>query len=59
MAARHRDRSVAVFGSGASLMDLVRLQDDLEALLGCNVDVVSVGGLKERDEQIRREAVAV
>lgn len=40
-------------------MDLVRLQDDLEALLGCNVDVVSVGGLKERDEQIRREAVAV
>ena len=47
------------FAPGASLMDLVRLQDHLEALLGCRVDVVSVGGLKDRDEHIRREAVAV
>lgn len=47
------------FTPGASLMDLVRLQDELEALLGCRVDVVSVGGLKGRDEHIRREAVAV
>jgi predicted nucleotidyltransferase len=47
------------FTPGASLMDLVRLQDELEALLGCRVDVVSVGGLKDRDEHIRREAVAV
>ena len=47
------------FAPAASLMDLVRLQDELEALLGCRVDVVSVGGLKDRDEHIRREAVAV
>jgi predicted nucleotidyltransferase len=40
-------------------MDLVRLTDDLEALLGCRVDVVSVGGLTDLDEHIRREAVAV
>ena len=47
------------FDPGASLMDLVRLTDDLEALLDCRVVVVSVGGLKDRDEHIRREAVAV
>lgn len=47
------------FAPGASLMDLVRLQDELEALLGCGVDVVSVGGLKDRDKHIRREAVLV
>jgi predicted nucleotidyltransferase len=47
------------FTSGASLMDLVRLQLELEALLGSRVDVVSVGGLKGSDEHIRREAVAV
>jgi predicted nucleotidyltransferase len=47
------------FEAGASLLNLMSLQDDLEALLGCNVDVVSAGGLKERDEHIRREAVPV
>jgi predicted nucleotidyltransferase len=47
------------FEPGASLLDLMRIQDDLEALLGGHVDVVSVGGLKVRDEHIRREAVLV
>lgn len=47
------------FDAGASLTDLIRLQEDLTVLLGCSVDVVSVGGLKDRDEHIRREAVAV
>lgn len=45
------------FGPGASLVDLMDMQDDLEALLGRPVDVLSVGGLKERDEHILREAV--
>ena len=47
------------FAPGASLLDLMRIQDDLEELLGCSVDVVSVGGLKDRDDHIRREAVLV
>lgn len=47
------------FEPGASLLDLMRIQDELEALLGCPVDVLSVGGLKDRDEQIRREAIPV
>jgi uncharacterized protein len=47
------------FEPGASLLDLMRIQDDLEALLGCPVDVLSVGGLKDRDEHIRREAILV
>lgn len=45
------------FEPGRSLFDLLHLQDDLEDLLGRAVDVVSVGGLKPRDERIRREAV--
>ena len=47
------------FEPGASLLNLIGLQDDLEALLGCTVDVVSAGGLKDRDEHIRREAIPV
>ncbi len=47
------------FEQGASLLDLMALQDELGKLLGCDVDVVSAGGLKERDEHIRREAVRV
>ena len=47
------------FEPGASLLDLMAIQDDLEALLDCTVDVVSAGGLKDRDEHIRREAVLV
>ena len=47
------------FEPGSSLFDLLRLQDELTALLGCPVDVVSAGGLKPRDEHIRREALAL
>lgn len=77
VAARHRGRSVAVFGSvargeerpdsdldflvefepGSSLFDLVRLQDELRELLGYPVDVVSLGGLLPRDEDVRRDAI--
>jgi hypothetical protein len=79
IAARHRGRSIALFGSvargeesptsdldflvefepGSSLFDLMHLQDDLEALLGHRVDVVSMGGLKPRDTRLLEEAVAV
>ena len=45
------------FEDGSSLFDLMHLTDDLQALLGFDVDVVSVGGLKARDEHIRRDAV--
>lgn len=47
------------FEPGSSLFDLLHLQDDLAELLGRPVDVVSSGGLKERDDKIRREAVAL
>lgn len=79
IAAEHRGRAVAVFGSvargeadpdsdvdflvefepGSTLLDLIHLQDDLEALLGTRVDVVSVGGLKPRDHHIREQAVSL
>lgn len=45
------------FEPGSSLFDLLHLQDDLSSLLGCQVDVVSVGGLKVRDEHILGEAL--
>lgn len=45
------------FEPGSSLFDLMDLQEDLESLLGARVDVVSVGGLKDRDDHIRQEAV--
>ena len=45
---------------GRSLLDLGGMQFDLEALLGCQVDVVTVRGLKARiREQVLREAVPV
>ena len=44
------------FEPGSSLFDLLHISEDLEALLGVPVDVVSAGGLKERDAHIRREA---
>jgi len=47
------------FEQGSSLFDLLHLQDALESLLGCSVDVVSVGGLTDRDDHIRKEAVAL
>ncbi|HMS49798.1 nucleotidyltransferase family protein [Candidatus Neomicrothrix sp.] len=45
------------FEPGSSLFDLLHISEELEALLGVPVDVVSAGGLKERDDHIRREAV--
>lgn len=46
--------------SGRSLLDLGGLQVELESLLGCRVDVVTVRGLKARiRDQVLREAVAV
>lgn len=45
------------FQSGSSLFDLARLQDELRDLLGHPADVVSLGGLLPRDEDIRRDAI--
>ncbi len=47
------------FDEGSSLFDLMNLQEALEALLGVPVDVVSMGGLRERDSHIRREAIPI
>ncbi len=45
------------FEPGSSLFDLFHISEELEALLGTPVDVVSAGGLKARDAHIRQEAV--
>lgn len=45
------------FEQGSSLFDLVRLQADLRDLLGREVDVVSLGALLPRDDDVRRDAV--
>ena len=45
------------FEADSSLFDLLHIIEELEGLLGVKVDVVSSGGLKDRDEHIRREAV--
>lgn len=45
------------FEPGSSLFDLLHLTDDLEQLLDRSVDVVSAGGLKERDRGILAEAL--
>ena len=47
------------FEPGSTLFDLLHLGDELEHLLDVPVDVVSAGGLKDRDDHIRREAVAL
>ena len=47
------------FETGSSLFDLLHLQDELQELLGRRVDVVSVAGLKARDDRIRREAITL
>ncbi|MHB1928664.1 MAG: nucleotidyltransferase family protein [Acidimicrobiales bacterium] len=45
------------FGAEASLLDQVGLTQDLEALLGMPVDVISTGGLRPRHRRIRDEAI--
>ncbi len=56
----HSDLDVLVtFEPGASLFDLAALTEELRKLLGIPVDVVSAGGLKERDQHIRASSVPV
>lgn len=47
------------FEPHSSLLDLIHLEDALADLLGRPVDVVSAGGLLDRDDEIRRDAVAL
>ena len=47
------------FEPGSSLFDLMGISDELEALLGCPVDVVSRADLKDRDRHILDEAIPV
>jgi predicted nucleotidyltransferase len=47
------------FEPGRTLLDHVGLWRDLGALLGTTVDVVSAGGLTDRDDDIRADAVAL
>ncbi len=47
------------FERGSSLFDVIRLQDGLRELPGCKVDVVSSGALLDRDNAIRRDAIAL
>lgn len=48
---------LVTFADDASLFDQAGLIDDLEALLGRHVDVVSERALQDRDKTIREEAV--
>jgi predicted nucleotidyltransferase len=45
------------FRDGASLLDQSNLAIELSELLGVHVDVVSEGGLRDRHDDIRSEAV--
>lgn len=45
------------FEPGRSLFDLMRMEDDLIALLGHGVDVVEVKALKRRDDDIRADTI--
>jgi predicted nucleotidyltransferase len=45
------------FDPDSSLFDLMRMTRELEELLGHPVDVVSAGGLKDRDRHILNETV--
>lgn len=63
--ARNEDHSdsdidfLVEFEDHSSLFDLDDLTTDLAELLGVGVDVVSTGGLLDRDDAIRREAIAL
>jgi predicted nucleotidyltransferase len=45
------------FDLDSSLFDLIRVTRELEELLGHPVDVISAGGLKDRDNHILSESV--
>lgn len=47
------------FEPGSSLFDVLHITEELETLLGVPVDVISVGGLKDRDDHIRSEAITL
>ena len=47
---------LVTFATTATLYDQVALTDELEALLGIHVDVVSSAGLGARHDNIGREA---
>lgn len=47
------------FEPSSSLLDLIHLEEALAQLLGTDVDVVSVGALLDRDDEVRRQAVAL
>ena len=50
---------LALFRPGASLFDQAGLRLELEALLGSDVDVISVGGLKDKHSKIVADAIAL
>lgn len=47
------------FDQGASLFDLVRFAERLEATLGVHVDVLSDNGLDDRHQEIRAQAIPI
>lgn len=47
------------FDPGRTLIDQVALWRELEAILGRRVDLVSAGGLTDRDDDIRADALAL
>src|SRR5262249_54588314 len=58
-AGRERDVDVLVdFGPGRSSLDKGCFEQDLEALLGCEVDVISAGGISPYlEDRILKEAL--
>ena len=50
---------LARFTKGASLFDLAGLKLALQDLLGCDVDVISVGSLSEKHRNMLDEAIAL
>jgi hypothetical protein len=47
------------FEPSSSLLDLIHLEEALQKLLGVDVDVISLGALLDRDDEIRRNAVGL
>ncbi|MGH3153508.1 MAG: nucleotidyltransferase family protein [Streptosporangiaceae bacterium] len=45
------------FDTDSSLFDLMRMTRELEELLGHPVDIVSAGGLKDRDREILTDSI--